>query len=131
MEALSKLDYLPAFRAAYPQDAEALSLGNYGRALAAYQATLVTPAPFDSFLGGDDRALSARQQAGLRTFIATGCAGCHNGTNLGGTQLQRFGLVKDYWLETGSGEVHQGRFSGTQKEEERYVFPGPLVLHGA
>jgi len=131
MEALSKLDYLPAFRAAYPQDAEALSLGNYGRALAAYQATLVTPAPFDSFLGGDDRALTARQQAGLRTFIATGCASCHNGVNLGGTQLQRFGLVKDYWLETGSDKIDQGRFAITKKEEDRYVFRVPMLRNVA
>jgi cytochrome c peroxidase len=119
---LTELDYLPAFRAVYAKDPQPLSLGNYAAALAAYQATLATPAPFDRFLAGDDGALSARQKTGLRTFISTGCAGCHNGANLGGTMFQRFGLVKDYWLETGSEKPDQGRFAVTKKEEDRYVF---------
>jgi cytochrome c peroxidase len=111
---LTGLDYLPAFRAAYPQDPHPLSLGNYARALEAYQATLTTPAPFDRFLAGDDRALTDRQKTGMRTFISTGCAGCHNGANLGGAMFQRFGLVKDYWPETGS-EKPAGPLRGHQK----------------
>jgi cytochrome c peroxidase len=127
VERLGELDYLPAFRAAYPQDTDPLSARNYGRALAAYQASLVTPAPFDRFLAGDDSALSDRQKAGLRTFIANGCAGCHNGTLLGGTALQRFGVVKQYWSETGSEKVDVGRFAITKKEEDRYVFRVPML----
>jgi cytochrome c peroxidase len=87
----------------------------------------VTPAPFDRFLAGDDSALSDRQKAGLRTFIANGCAGCHNGTLLGGTALQRFGVVKQYWSETGSEKVDVGRFAITKKEEDRYVFRVPML----
>jgi len=131
LEALRKLDYLAAFRAAYPQDPEPLTLKNYGRAIAAYQATLVTPAPFDRFLGGDDRALSERQKAGLRAFIASGCGACHSGTLLGGTTNQRFGLAKDYWLETGSAKVDVGRFAATKKEEDKYVFRVPMLRNVA
>jgi cytochrome c peroxidase len=129
--ALAKLAYGPAFRAAYPQDAEPLSARNYGRALEAYEATLVTPAPFDRFLGGDDRALSGRQQAGLRAFIANGCAGCHNGPLLGGEAFQRFGVVKDYWAETGSKKIDVGRFAATKKEDDRYVFRVPMLRNVA
>ena len=128
---LAKLDYLPAFRAAYPQDPEPLSARNYGRALEAYEATLVTPAPFDRFLGGDDGALSEPQKAGLRTFIATGCTGCHNGPLLGGRTFQRFGVVKNYWLETGSKKIDAGRFAATKKEEDRYVFRVPMLRNVA
>jgi cytochrome c peroxidase len=131
IERLTQLEYLSAFGAAYPQDAEPLSARNYGRALAAYQATLTTPAPFDRFLAGDDRALNERQKAGLRVFVATGCAGCHNGINFGGATLQKFGLVKDYWLETGSEKVDQGRFATTKKEEDRYVFRVPMLRNVA
>jgi len=131
IERLTQLEYLSAFGAAYPQDAEPLSARNYGRALAAYQATLTTPAPFDRFLAGDDRALNQRQKAGLRVFVATGCAGCHNGINFGGATLQKFGLVKDYWLETGSEKVDQGRFATTKKEEDRYVFRVPSLRNVA
>ena len=124
---LDELAYTARFRAVYPQDAQPVSARNYGRALAAYQATLVTPAPFDRFLSGDDQALGDRAKAGLRTFIATGCAACHNGTHLGGGMMQRFGLVKDYWSETGSQKIDQGRFAATKKEEDRYVFRVPML----
>ncbi len=131
IEKLRQLDYLPKFRAAYPQDAQPLNAGNYARALASYQATLTTPAPFDRYLAGDDRALNARQKAGLRAFVATGCAGCHSGANFGGATLQKFGLVKDYWLETGADKVDEGRFAITKKEEDRYVFRVPMLRNVA
>src|SRR5207249_409969 len=86
------------------------------------RGALTTPAPFDGVLAGDDSALTERQKAGLKTFVSTGCAGCHNGVNLGGTTLQKFGLTKDYWLETGSEKPDPGRFAVTKKEEDRYVF---------
>ena len=128
---LTELGYLPKFRAAYPDDAQALSAANFGRALQSYQATLTTPAPFDRFLGGDDTALTERQKSGLTTFIATGCAACHNGVNLGGTMLQKFGVTKDYWLETRSEKPDVGRFAVTKKEEDRYVFRVPMLRNVA
>ena len=127
MAKLAEVDYAPKFRAVYPQDAQPLSAQNYARALASYQATLTTPAPFDRFLAGDDNALTPRQKTGLRTFMATGCGACHNGTNLGGTMFQRFGQVKDYWTETGSQKIDQGRVAVTKKEEDRFVFRVPML----
>lgn len=127
---LAELGYAPLFAAAFTQDAQPLSAANYGRALEVYQATLITPAPFDRFLAGDDRALSDAQKNGLRTFIATGCAACHNGAVLGGAMLQKFELTKDYWLETGSEKPDVGRFSVTRKEEDRHVFRAPLAQRG-
>ncbi|MEO8808530.1 MAG: cytochrome c peroxidase, partial [Burkholderiaceae bacterium] len=120
--ALTANGYEARFRAVFADDAEPLNLRNYGRALAAYQATLTTPAPFDRFLAGDNTALSAAQQAGLRSFVTLGCVGCHNGALLGGSTLQRFGLTREYWAMTGSNPVDSGRFGQTQKEEDRYVF---------
>jgi cytochrome c peroxidase len=124
---LRELDYATQFRAAFPKDAEPLSTRNYGLAIQAYEATLVTPAPFDRFLSGDDGALSERQKAGLRGFLSIGCAACHNGPQLGGAMLSRFGIVKDYWLETGSKNVDAGRYAVTKKEEDRYVFRVPML----
>lgn len=131
LEKLRQLDYDGAFRSAYPGQAQPLNTANYGRAVEAYQATLVTPAPFDRFLGGDDAAPNAAQKSGLRAFMANGCAGCHSGPLLGGTMLQRFGLVKDYWLETGSAKVDVGRFAASKKEEDRYVFRVPMLRNVA
>jgi cytochrome c peroxidase len=124
---IARSGYLSAFQKAYPTDAEPLNARNYGRALAAYEATLTTPSAFDRFLAGDDAALTERQQTGLRAFIATGCAGCHNGALLGGVAMRRFGVVKNYWLETGSEKIDEGRFATTKKEEDRYVFRVPML----
>jgi cytochrome c peroxidase len=127
LELLAQAGYLAAFRKAYPHDADPMNARNYGRALAAYQATLTTPAAFDRFLGGDDSALSERQKGGMRVFVTSGCAGCHKGPLLGGTMMQRFGIVKEYWLATGSDKIDQGRYAVTKKEEDRYVFRVPML----
>jgi cytochrome c peroxidase len=128
---LVELKYHEAFKAAYPDEANALNAKNYGRAIAAYQATLVTPAAFDRFLAGKDRAMTERQKAGLRAFMATGCAACHNGPLFGGTQFQKFGLVKEYWSETGAAKPDVGRFSMTKKEEDKYFFRVPMLRNVA
>jgi cytochrome c peroxidase len=45
--------------------------------------------------------------------------------------LSKFGVVKDYWLETGSQKIDQGRFAITKKEEDRYVFRVPMLRNAA
>ncbi len=129
--ALRKHGYEAGFRDAFPAAAEPLSVAHYAQALAAYQRTLRTPAPFDAFLQGDLRALNARQLAGLDKFIAVGCAGCHKGALLGGDSFQKFGLVKPYWLATGSATIDPGRYAATQKEEDRYVYRVPMLRNVA
>jgi cytochrome c peroxidase len=131
VEKLAELQYEARFRAAYPHETQPLNARNYGRALAAYQATLTTPSAFDRFLGGDDRALSATQKRGLAAFMANGCTACHNGPLLGGTAMTKFGLARDYWLETGSPKPDPGRFAVTKKEEDRYVFRVPMLRNVA
>jgi cytochrome c peroxidase len=131
LEKLRELGYAEAFKAAYPGSPDAFTTENYGKALHAYQATLVTPAPFDGFLAGDDKALDARQRKGLKAFVETGCAGCHNGALLGGTQFMKFGLVKDYWTETGSKKQDVGRVSFTRNDADKYVFRVPMLRNVA
>lgn len=131
VQRLHELGYEKQFRAAFPGDAQPVSAANYARALEAYQATLATPAPFDRFLAGDAGALTPREQAGLRKFIASGCAGCHAGPLLGGTSVQKFGLARDYWTLTGSKTIDPGLFAVTKKEEDRYRFRVPMLRNVA
>lgn len=119
--------YGDAFRAAYPGDADPVTPERYGDALEAYQATLVTPAPFDAWLQGDDAALTQAEREGLELFTTTGCVACHSGPLLGGTVLQRFGVVEDYWTATGSTEIDEGRFAMSWAEGDRYVFRTPML----
>ncbi len=125
---LRRMGYEPAFAQAFGTAAgDAVTPRNYALALQEYQRTLRTPAPFDAFLAGDNRALSAQQLSGLQKFVAHGCVACHGGPLLGGQQLQKFGVVKNYWLATGSATVDLGRFNATKREEDRYVFRVPML----
>jgi cytochrome c peroxidase len=124
-------EYATLFAQAFPGEAEPISAENWGRAIGAYMRTLVTPSPFDAFVTGDERRLSARAQAGLRAFIEVGCATCHNGVGLGGNRYQKFGLVEDYWKATGSAAVDRGRFDVTGDPADLYVFKVPSLRNVA
>ena len=53
---------------------------NLGRALAAFQRTLVAVnAPFDRYMRGDTTALSPEQLRGMERFQSVGCVNCHSG----------------------------------------------------
>ena len=45
--------------------------------------------------------------------------------------LKKFGVTKDYSLETGSQKLDAGRFAVTKKEEDRYVFRVPMLRNVA
>ena len=131
VEKMSEAGYAEAFRSAYPEEPQPLTPTNYSRAIAAYEATLVTPAPFDRYLAGNDRALTAQQKQGLKAFVETGCAGCHNGPLLGGGNMARFGVTADYWVETGSVKRDPGLFAASAREEDRNVFRVPMLRNVA
>ncbi|WP_262299557.1 cytochrome-c peroxidase [Microvirga sesbaniae] len=62
-------------------------------ALATFQRSLITPnARFDRYLRGDEDALTRAELEGLTIFMGYGCASCHQGMNLGGNMLQKFGI---------------------------------------
>lgn len=114
--------YRPLFESAFPDGVDPVSIENYGHAVQAYEETLRTPARFDEWLEGDDAAMTDEEVRGLERFIEVGCATCHNGALLGGTTLQRFGLLDEYWKHTGSRDVDLGLMKSTGNEADRYVF---------
>lgn len=125
-KAMAQLEAIPGYQAlfqkAFPGDSNPVNADNWAKAIGAYERTLVTPAPFDAYLKGDQKALSPAAKAGLRTFIGTGCASCHNGVGVGGSQFMKFGLSEDYWKATGSKEIDKGRFDLSKNEADMYVF---------
>jgi cytochrome c peroxidase len=126
---MDKLKAIPAygeaFKNAFPDEAEPINSKNWGRAIAAYERSLLTPSTFDAFLSGDTAALDANQQSGLRKFIDLGCAGCHNGAGVGGGSFQKFGVHADYWKETGVAAPDRGRAEVTGNDADLYVFKVP------
>ena len=87
--------YAMYFAKAFPGEHDPITFDNLRKAIAVFEATLITPgAPFDRYLKGDERALDSEQKAGLALFISKGCSSCHNGINLGGRMYAPFVAVE-------------------------------------
>ncbi|MEQ1801505.1 MAG: cytochrome-c peroxidase [Gammaproteobacteria bacterium] len=119
--------YTPAFKAAFPGEASPVTLANAQKAIAVFEATLITPnAPFDRYLKGDASALDANQTAGLKLFMDKGCASCHNGVNVGGGRYAPFGIVEKPGAEL-LPPADKGRFTVTKTAGDEYVFKVPTL----
>ncbi|MBK8175941.1 MAG: cytochrome-c peroxidase [Rhodospirillales bacterium] len=119
--------YKPLFEAAFPGEKAPISIDNVEKAIAVFEATLITPnAPFDKYLRGDAKALTAEQKAGLRLFIDQGCSGCHNGINVGGGMYAPFGVVEKPGADILPPE-DKGRFQVTKTPSDEYVFKVPSL----
>ena len=113
--------YVEWFKAAFPGDADPVTFDNFAMAIEALEATLITPAPFDSFLNGDDDALTAEARQGLQLFMDKGCASCHAGINVGGEGYYPFGLIEKPGADV-LPENDKGRFAVTNTADDSYVF---------
>ncbi len=113
--------YVEWFKGAFPGEADPVTFDNMAKAIEAFEAALVTPAPFDAWLNGNDNAMTVAQKQGLSLFIDKGCAACHSGINVGGQDYYPFGLV-----EKPGAEVlpvnDKGRFTVTNTADDSYVF---------
>ena len=117
--------YRDAFAKAFPGESDPVSLENAQKAIAVFEATLITPnAPFDLFLKGDANALSAIRRRGSLLFIDKGCASCHNGINVGGGMYAPFGVAEKPGAEL-LPPADQGRFMVTKTPSDEYVFKVP------
>ena len=119
--------YLPAFEKAFPGEKDPITLANVQKAIAVFEATLITPnAPFDRFLRGDEKALSPVQKEGLALFMQKGCASCHNGINIGGGMYAPFGVITKPGASLLPPE-DTGRFMVTKTPGDEYVFKVPTL----
>ncbi len=116
--------YGPLFAAAFPNDPDPIKPDNWGIAIGAYERTLISAAPFDAYLKGDNKAIDDTAKRGLAKFIETGCVACHSGMMIGGNMYQKFGLVEPYWDALGYAEdkADKGRFVDTKDVNDTYMF---------
>jgi len=117
--------YRPLFEKAFPGAEEPVTWDHYGQAVGAFERRLMTPGRFDAFLEGADDALTDAEKEGLRTFVATGCATCHNGPAVGGGMFQKLGLVEPYPTED------RGRAKVTGDKQDEFVFKVPSLRNVA
>ena len=116
-------EYVEAFKKAFPESGDkAVTFDNFAKAVGAFERKLVTPAPWDKFLAGEEDAISAEAKEGARIFVETGCVSCHNGALLGGTTYQKLGKVKP-WPRA----EDPGRKKVTGKAEDLHHFKVPSL----
>ncbi len=120
-------EYQPMFKAAFPDDKEAITFANITKSIAAFERTLLTPSKFDDFLKSDNNALTAEEKDGLKTFMDAGCITCHNGPAVGGTMMQKFALFGDYRELTHSKGNDEGLKKQTKKESDKDMFKVPSL----
>lgn len=128
---LESLGYASAFQRAFPADPRPLTVSHFAEAIAAYEATLVTPAPIDAFFAGKADALGPPARAGLGEFMELGCGHCHRGPRFGGLDFEKFGIERDYRSATHSTTADAGRFDVTHVEADRDVFKVPMLRNVA
>lgn len=114
--ALARLRAIPAYRTAFESafnSADAISATNLGKALAAYERTLLANnAPFDRYRRGDRTALNDAQKRGLVLFLQNGCNQCHKGAMFSDYQTHVLGVGTHPKLGTpdqGQGGTHAFR----------------------
>jgi cytochrome c peroxidase len=113
--------YVDMFGSAFPGQDDPITYANMTTAIGAFERGLVSPAPWDKFLGGDLTALSDAQLDGLSTFLDTGCMACHSGVAVGGQGYFKLGQVVPY--ET----ADEGRKAVTGNEADLHVFKAPSL----
>ncbi|GLO32628.1 hypothetical protein PPUN12996_46870 [Pseudomonas putida] len=98
-------------------------------ALVTYQRTLLTPdSRFDRYLKGDTSSLSLEEKHGYQRFQEYGCIACHQGVNIGGNMLQKFGVFDDYFTNRGSVTVaDQGLYNVTGDPDDIHLFKVPSL----
>lgn len=122
VDKLKKIDeYKSMFAEAFKDEKDPFQYKNVGKAIGAFERTLLTPSRFDDFLKGDEKALNDTEKRGLQKFVQMGCATCHNGVAIGGNSYRKIGLVEPY--ET----ADVGRFAVTGIETDKKVFKVPSL----
>lgn len=113
-------EYPALFAEAFPDRQEPLSMETLSVAIGAFERTLVTPSRWDRFLEGDPEALTDIERRGFNAFVEIGCVQCHSGTYVGGSQMQKLGLLQP-WPDSRD----RGRYEETGKDTDWMLFKVP------
>ena len=99
-------EYVKRFKQVFGDDWP--KVNNVWKAMAAFERTLIHDnTPFDKYMRGDKKALSAQQVRGLKLFQGkANCIECHNGPLLTDQKYYNLGLSRaEEWSENGMAQV--------------------------
>jgi len=124
--------YQQLFKNAFSKQKQPIHLQNIITAIAAYEATLVSNnAPYNQFLNGNKKALSADAQKGMQLFFSEKlkCGQCHSGTHLSAnasTDFYNTGLYNVY-NSNAYPSIDKGLFNQTQQAADDGKFRVPSL----
>jgi len=125
--------YVTQFKKIFGGD-NAVSIDNAAKAIAAYERTLITRnSPFDKYMRGNKKAISAQAESGMKLVMELGCITCHRGANFNGSDLkmgegfyQKFPLLPDEeYVKKYKFTVDKGRGDLTKNEEDDHFWRVP------
>lgn len=128
-EVVKKLNAIPAYRkefnAAFGEDA---TPENIAKAIAAYERTLVaTDSPFQRYVNGDDKAISAAAKRGFKLFQGKAlCVTCHTPPLLTDNAFHNIGVP-----QVGPLKEDLGRYAVTGKDADKGAFKTPTLYNSA
>ncbi len=126
--------YAPYFDEAFGKDS--MTVVNAAKAVAAFERTLITPdSPYDKYVKGDKKAMTAQQVSGMETFAATGCTSCHSGAAFNGPKMefgQGFYTKFPTFADNGYNKKYdlsadKGREEATGKVADAHMFRVPTL----
>lgn len=117
-------EYTELFRSAFPED-PTISTENIGKAIAAFERTLVTNnSRFDRYMRGDNGAISISEKEGFETFKKVGCINCHNGPMFSDYKMHILGVPDNRKLnKPDSGFAGQYAFRTASLRNLRFTAP--------
>ena len=116
--------YRKLFEAAYP--GEAINAASLSMAIASFERTVVmNDSPFDRWLAGDAKAMTAQQVNGFDIFLDTNkgnCAACHSSPNFTDNGFHNIGLAS--W---GNPNPDMGRYAQKPVSKMKGAFKTPQL----
>lgn len=133
MQRLGRIkEYRRLFEKAYPgQRFERMTFAHASNAIGGFFVSELAfnNSPWDSFLAGNDRAMTRVQLQGAKNFMSARCSVCHNGAALTDNKFHNVAVVQ-FGPGKGdgpSGRDDFGRMRVTGNPAERYAFRTPSL----
>jgi cytochrome c peroxidase len=130
---VARLRAIPEYRARFARafgGAEPATPANLGKALAAFQRTLVAAnAPFDRYMRGDASAMTPLQVRGMQRFQRIGCMNCHLGPMFSDFTLHTLGVPDNGKLAASDAGV-EGRYQFRTPSLRNLAHTAPYMHSG-
>ncbi|MEZ5040047.1 MAG: cytochrome c peroxidase [Saprospiraceae bacterium] len=131
---VERLKAIPAYQELFSkafEEEDPINEVNLGKAIAAYERTLLSNnSRFDQYMRGDQSALSISELEGLKVFIKTGCAKCHNGPMFSDFKMHVLGAPENEKLPAPDSSLH-GDFAFRTPSLRNLRFTFPYMHNGS